>query len=66
MNKINDEIKNKPSGGFPPIYICNKQKNIQKDTSKARGFTANETNILADMESLLKKKSDDSTPFIPL
>ena len=66
MDKINEEIKKNPSGGFPPIYICNKQNTKKKDTTKIRGFTTDETNILADMESILKKNNNDPKPFIPL
>jgi hypothetical protein len=66
MDKSIDELKNKPTGGFPALYVCNKIDTKKKDDTKARGFTADERDMLVDIKSILTKTDDAPKPFIPM
>lgn len=57
--------KEKATGGFPPIYICDKlSKKKEKDTDKH--FTFDQEKNLANLEELFKIKNEKKTPFIEL
>ena len=66
MDKMMDELKNKPTGCFPALYICNKVDTKKKDDTKARGFSAAEKDMLVDIKYILSKTDDAPKPFIPL
>jgi hypothetical protein len=59
-NSKNDENKNKPTGGFPPIYIVN---NDESELSKQKfNLSSNMKDI--DINELLKKKKNKNDLFI--
>lgn len=59
-NSKNDEHKNKPTGGFPPIYIVN---NDESSLSKQKfNLSSNMKDI--DINELLKKKKNKNDLFI--
>lgn len=75
--KIIRDIKDKPNGGFPPIFLC---KNIQdmdiakKTDPPVRGFKEPKNAVLSMKDILEKRRNTNfntqvepiSTSFIPL
>jgi hypothetical protein len=66
MDKLIDELKNKPTGSFPPLNVCNKDNTKKKDDIKTRGFSTDEKNMMVDIKSILSKTDDAPKPFILL
>ncbi len=70
MDNIENIIKNKSTGGFPPIYICkknekNKKKDGDDDDKKIRGFSKDETKIVASLKEIMEeRRTEDIKPFI--
>ena len=59
-NNKNDENKNKPTGGFPPIYIVNDDENTLSKQKFNLSSNVKDINI----NDLLKKKKDNNDLFI--
>lgn len=64
--KNNRDLKNKPSGCFPPIYKI-KKENIEKEknTDKTRGFAQVKT-ALSIKDIMENRRTNDSQSFITL
>jgi hypothetical protein len=68
MESMQQILKNKPTGCFPPIFPC-KRKNNDKDKNidlQTRGFTQNESNSIVSLRELMNEKQQDVKPFIDL
>ena len=61
---------NKPYGGFPPIYICEKQKSNKKDDNDdnkmLRQFSNDDLKIVSSLKDIIKERRADDKPFINL
>ena len=44
----------RPFGGFPPIYLCPKDKNFLPDTAKTREYSTHKTAV--SIKDIMKKK----------
>jgi hypothetical protein len=67
MENIEKTIKTKPTGGFPPLYICNKEKlNKEDDNIKIRGFAKEEQKIVATLKDIMQERRKEKEPFIIL
>lgn len=67
MDNIEKIINTKSTGGFPPIYICN-NKNKKKEESeyKIRGFSKDDTKIVASLKDIMEDRRNDDKPFIEI
>jgi len=55
MGGTKEYIKNRPTGGFPPIYICN--KSIEENRLKARSYiSAKKTVSIGDIMNSRRNK----------
>jgi hypothetical protein len=71
MDKLINDLKKKPTGGFPPLYTCNhletkKEKEDKTRGFATRGFTKDEKKMIADIELIMKERSTAPKPFIEL
>ena len=70
MDNIEKIINEKPTGGFPPIYICTekykKDKDKDYDNNKIRGFTKDDNKIVASLKDIMEERKTDTKPFIIL
>lgn len=57
----NDNEKNKPTGGFPPIYVCDKEIEKKLTDSKKREYLTLKSSI--NIKEIMEKRRD-VTPFI--
>jgi hypothetical protein len=64
MEKNN--IKTKPSGGFPPIFICDFNKKKEEIDSKIRGFSKEDEKIVASLKDIMGERRKETKPFIEL
>jgi hypothetical protein len=63
------DIENiKPSGGFPPIFVCEKKINKKDDDEnlKTRGFSQDENKIVASLKEIMEERKKEVKPFIIL
>lgn len=67
MENIEKTIKTKPTGGFPPLYICNKDEQKKStDNIKTRGFAKDEQKIVASLKDIMQERRGEKDPFIIL
>jgi hypothetical protein len=67
MENIENNIKTKPTGGFPPLYICNKEKlKKDEDGTKIRGFAKEEQKVVATLKDIMQERRKEKEPFIIL
>ena len=55
------DIQNKPSGGFPPIYILNHELKKEIEQNKNREFSSVDMSV--NIKDVLKAKSDKKPLF---
>ncbi len=67
MENIEKRINTMPTGGFPPIYICNSDKiKLAEDDNKVRGFSKDNLKIVASLKDIMEERRAEKTPFIVL
>ena len=67
MDNIEKIINTRSTGGFPPIYICNEEtKKKENDDNKIRGFSKDDTKIVASLKDIMEERRTDTKPFIVL
>jgi hypothetical protein len=68
MDKKNqDIIKSKPTGGFPPLYICSVENKKQQEDNKFRGFSKEDEKITVSLKDFLgERRTENVKPFIVL
>lgn len=57
MSETLPNMQNKPNGGFPPIYVCEKipsQSRLVEDELKKREYETHKTSI--SLKSILEKR----------
>jgi hypothetical protein len=67
MDNIEKIINSRSTGGFPPIYICDEEyKKKENDDKKMRGFSKDDTKIVASLKDIMEERRTDVKPFIEL
>jgi hypothetical protein len=66
MDDIEKRINTKPTGGFPPIRICEKDDIKKDDDIKTRGFAKDEKNVVASLREIMEERRSSKDPFIAL
>jgi hypothetical protein len=64
INASTDVLKNRPTGGFPPIFSCKKEIVKESDNIKTRGFTADEKKTIVSMKDIIDERRKEIKPFI--
>ena len=59
-------VNTKPTGGFPPLYICKTNDKVKEKDTKLRGFSKEDENIVASLKDIMGERRTEVKPFIVL
>lgn len=57
---------NKPTGGFPPIILCDYKKKDEEKDNKIRGFSKSDEKIVVSLKEIMGERRKEIMPFIEL
>lgn len=64
MEKNNTNVR--PTGGFPPIFICDFEKKKEEVDNKIRGFSKENEKIVASLKDIMGERRKEEKLFIEL
>lgn len=64
--KKSDQLKNKPTGSFPPLYLMTPEELEREEQNKARTFSAPTSKTALSIKEIMQERRDDKKPFISL